>query len=186
MISPLTGALLAGGQSRRMGRDKCLLEVDGVPLWRRQLALLRALSADVLVISPEAPAWLPGEARWLPDAVTGRGPLGGLAAALAGARHDLVLTLAVDLPALTPDYLRTLAAQTAPGRGVVPELDALFQPLAAIYPRVALPFVEQHLGEPDRSFQHLIRDLAAHDLVRPVPVSASERPLFRNLNHPTD
>lgn len=55
------GALLTGGKSRHMGFDKCLLEFNGVPLWKRQLDLLRTVASEVVVVDPTQLMWLPAE-----------------------------------------------------------------------------------------------------------------------------
>lgn len=121
--------------------------------------------------------------RWVADAASDRGPLAGLCAALEYASSPLVLALAVDLPAMSGSYLRSLLARNT---GVVPEMDGFYQPLSAVYPRTALPAAVAHLGLPDHSLQSLLRDLIGQGLMHTVPVAADERPLFRNLNTPND
>jgi molybdopterin-guanine dinucleotide biosynthesis protein A len=182
----ISAALLAGGQSRRMGRDKCLIEIHGVPLWQRQLALLSALSTDVTIVAPSRPDWCPHAARWIPDRTPGCGPLGGLDAALASASHERLLLLAVDLPEMTSDYLQSLVTISSNTCGVVAAIDGLFQPLCAIYPRAVLPVVISHLAGPDKSLQHLLRELVATGQMKSIPVAPSELFLFRNLNTPQD
>jgi molybdopterin-guanine dinucleotide biosynthesis protein A len=182
----ISAALLAGGQSRRMGRDKCLIDAGGLPLWQRQVALLSELSPDVAIVAAARPDWCPPTAHWLPDRVPGCGPLGGLDAALAGASHPRLLLLAVDLPDMTGDYLQSLIAQASDTCGVVPVIDGLFQPLSAIYPRTALPAVMRHLSELDKSLQRLLRELVADGQMKSLPVAPAELSLFRNLNTPQD
>ena len=182
----ISAALLAGGRSLRMGRDKCLIEIDGTPLWQRQLALLSTLSTDIMVAAPNRPEWCPANAQWLPDRVTNCGPLAGLEAALTASSHTRVLLLAVDLPDMTGSYLRHLVAQTSDICGVVPVIDDLFQPLSAIYPQAALPAVTRHLAEPDKSMQRLLRELALDGTMKSIPVPSAELGIFRNLNSPQD
>jgi molybdopterin-guanine dinucleotide biosynthesis protein A len=182
----LSGALLAGGLSRRMGRDKCLLEIDGAPLWRRQWNLLGSLADSVSVIAPLRPAWCGEGMSWIADEPPGSGPLGGLAAALAHAARPKVLVLAVDLPEMTVEYLCSLEKNATEQCGIVPELDGWFQPLSAIYPKAVLPAVRSHLAGEDKSLQQLLRELVGNGQMRALPVVEGERPLFRNLNTPQD
>lgn len=182
----ISAALLAGGESRRMGRDKCLLEIDGQPLWNRQIDLLRSLSDDVIVVAQGRPKWLPADVRWAADRVSNCGPLGGLEAGLHAALHSQVIALAIDLPAMTFEYLRALQACSTDACGTVPILDEQFQPLSAIYPRSVLSCVTAQLVHSDKSLQRLLRELIASGLMRPLAATNEDRPLFRNLNTPQD
>lgn len=182
----ISAALLAGGKSRRMGHDKCLLDVNEVPLWQRQCALLQNLSDDVMVAAQVRPDWVPDDLRWISDAVEECGPLGGLGAALKNARHPLVIVLAVDLPEMTLDYLRALVARSDSDCGVVPVIDGLFQPLAAVYPITALAAASSQLHEPDKSLQRLVRGLLSTGAMKSVAVEARDVSLFRNFNSPAD
>jgi molybdopterin-guanine dinucleotide biosynthesis protein A len=183
---PLSAALLAGGRSERMGRDKCLIEIDGVPLWRRQYQLLRKLTPDVVISAPARPQWCPEDVPWIPDATPDAGPLGGLAAVLATATHPRVLVLAVDLPDMTAEFLERLSALSTDERGIAPVIDDLFQPLSAIYPRAASITARQHLAEPDKSLQRLIRHLVKAGRMTTLPVNTPDLPRFRNRNTVND
>jgi molybdopterin-guanine dinucleotide biosynthesis protein A len=141
-----TAVLLAGGRSRRMGRDKARLPhpVTGLPLVAHQLATLRAAGATELLLSLRAGTDYPKAgtevARVFDDGLAG--PLPALAAALARAAHPLVLVLAVDLPWIKPATLRALLAAAreidpAGEVGTVLRGTHGFEPLCAVYPRRA-------------------------------------------------
>ena len=113
MRTDFSAAVIAGGAGRRMGFDKRLLMVDGVPLVVRAVAAVAPLASEVLVaVSRDHP--LPGRllpdprVRIVVDRVAGGGPLAGIEAALLEAQHDLVLVVAGDLPWLQPKLLRLL------------------------------------------------------------------------------
>lgn len=103
----VVGALLAGGESRRMGQDKSALVVGGSTLAEHALATLRAVS-DRQVILGHGRGCPPDVPR-LPDAVPGQGPSEGLRALLASGLGDSYLVLPVDMPGVTPEHLRRLA-----------------------------------------------------------------------------
>src|SRR3989441_2918291 len=106
----VAGFILAGGVSSRMGRDKALLEIGGVPLLVRTARLIEPLVAAVTVIgSPERYASL--DLRVIPDAVAGVGPLGGIATALRFSASAWNLVLGCDLPYLTAKWLDRLMAR---------------------------------------------------------------------------
>src|SRR6266702_770498 len=105
MITPLpiSGYVLAGGRSSRMGRDKALLQLAGKPLIEHAVAKLRRVCSDVHILSSNS-ALVP-YAPLIPDTHPGCGPIGGMEAALTHTRHDWNLFLPVDLPFLPTAYL---------------------------------------------------------------------------------
>ena len=187
MNKPFSAVLLAGGESRRMGQDKAGLEFEGVPLWKRQLATLRATSPAELFISgrmdgPYANTGI----ETVPDEQSGLGPIGGIVAALRRMKTNHLLVLAIDLPAITPEFLLGLLAVSWAHRGVVPILDDRFEPLAAVYPRRSLAHAEDCLHGPNRSLRHFATHAVSADLVMGWVIDAEKRFLFRNLNSPGD
>lgn len=183
---PFAAVLLAGGKSSRMGRDKAGVLIDGQPLWQRQLATLRATHPHELFISgrPDGP-YAGSGVEILVDAVPDLGPLAGLEAALRRARRPLLLVLAIDLPDMTPVFLTDLTRRaTESGRGIVPQSNEWFEPLAAIYTPACLPLVQDSLRGKDRSMQRFVREAAAQHLLEARPLEKTELPLFRNLNTP--
>ena len=144
-MTPFAAVLLAGGQSRRMGRDKALLELpDGCRLWERQWQVLGALEPAERFVSGSWREGFPADLPWLADEFPGCGPLAGIAAALQAMRSPRLVVLAVDLPAMSVDFLRGLL-QGSDSTGVVPQrADGFFDPLAAVYPEAAVkPAVER-------------------------------------------
>ena len=185
---PFTAVLLAGGKSTRMGRDKAGVLLHGQPLWQRQLATLRAVHPHELFISgkPDGP-YADAGVEILPDNLPGLGPLAGLEAALRRASHPLVLVLAIDLPAMTADFLSSLIRHgAASATGGVPREARWFEPLAAVYPRACLPLVEACLRDADRSMQRFVRLAVEQGFVQVRELEDSERALFNNINQPAD
>jgi molybdopterin-guanine dinucleotide biosynthesis protein A len=184
---------MAGGESRRMGRDKVTLVVAGEPLWRRQVRTLREAGFEQIVIARGAHEPLgagePGLVE-VPDAVPGCGPLGGLAAALPRVSTRWLLVLAVDLPLMPASFLREMIATTdadGRGRGLVPTIDGQHEPLAAIYPTApASEFAAEALRTGALSLRDLVKKLVALDLMRELEVPAASRDFFRNVNTPED
>src|ERR1035441_7897306 len=107
---PISGYVLAGGRSSRMGTDKALLQLAGKPLIAHAVAKLRRICTDVHILSPN-PA-LAAYAPLVPDLHPSCGPVGGMEAALAHSTHDWSLILAVDLPFLPAAILYRWASHT--------------------------------------------------------------------------
>jgi molybdopterin-guanine dinucleotide biosynthesis protein A len=183
----LAAVLLAGGESRRMGCDKATLLLDGIPLWHRQIALLRDLSpCEILVSGRRPPAWLPADARFVADAPPSRGPLGGLAAALGAMSATHLLALAVDLPAMSAAHLAVLWRAASPGCGVLPWLEDRAEPLPAIYPAEALPIATGLLAGKDHSVRALAHALIAAGRMTRHLLPAADAALYANCNSPAD
>lgn len=167
---PVSAAVLAGGRSRRMGRDKRLLEIDGEALLARTVRVLAGVADDVTVVVADASdrdlvvatTGVP-RARIALDTRPGTGPAAGLEAALTAAAHPWVLVVATDHPALSTAALRLLAdiARGADDRTAVALAGPRGpEPLLACYRRDAVATVT---GLLDSGTRRLVDVLAALD-----------------------
>lgn len=177
-----SAVLLAGGKSSRMGRDKALLEIDGQPLWRRQLETLRALNPEQLMVSGRT---FDG-AEAVVDRWTNAGPLAGVAAALERCSAPLLVVLAVDLPRMTSRFLESLLAAAREGRGVVPRGAEFYEPLAAVYPITCVAAAEAALQRGEFSLQRFVEAAVRERSLEPRVLRPEELPLFANWNSPED
>jgi molybdopterin-guanine dinucleotide biosynthesis protein A len=182
----LGAVLLAGGESRRMGRDKATLVIDGMALWQRQLGILRELTPMLFVSARERPAWLPVDAHFIADVPPARGPLGGLAATLAAARGTHLLALAVDMPAMSAAHLASLWGAALPGCGVLPWLGDHAEPLPAIYPVEARSIAAGLIESGDVSLSTFTETLLAAGRMTKYIISGRDARLYANLNLPGD
>ena len=183
----LTAVLLAGGESRRMGRDKATIEFDGQPLWKRQVETLRSLVPERILVSARIkPAWLPADAEFVQDDPPSGGPLSGLTKALAAMRTTHLVALAVDMPFMTSEQLAVLRELAAQGRGVVPVIGERVEALAAVYPVNAAVDCATALDGTDFSLQRVIRKLAAQEKVRLYAVPVEDEHFYRSVNEPSD
>ncbi|HVM12937.1 MAG TPA: molybdenum cofactor guanylyltransferase [Egibacteraceae bacterium] len=157
-MDPLSGLVLAGGASRRMGTDKALLEVAGETLAARAVRSLRTVCLEVIVASGDG-SRLPVGDRQVADALADAGPLAGLVAGLDAAAHDLVAVTAVDLPFANPALLALLARLHQGEPAVVPRVDGRLQPLHAVYARSAADRLRALLAAGERSVTAAVRAL---------------------------
>ena len=179
------GAVLAGGKSSRMGRNKALLRIDGEPLWQRQMRVLKAAGARpvFLVQAPRQHALTRGVLR---DTMGGAGPLAGLHAALAQCGHGHIAVLAVDLPFIDQAWFARLAKLCATGVGGVTRTRKGYEPLAAIYPREALVIAAAHLAKGTFAMQKLVTTLVRSRRMRVLNLNSAETRLLANWNTPGD
>jgi molybdopterin-guanine dinucleotide biosynthesis protein A len=132
MLATVSAALLTGGASSRMGRDKAHVEIDGLPTASRLSRLLADLFEEVLIVGGNPPAAACG--RRVADPEGPQCPLRGIAGALAAASCERVLVVATDLPLVTADLLLALVAWPE-ADAVVPRTARGPHPLCALYRR---------------------------------------------------
>lgn len=182
-----SAALFAGGHSSRMGRDKAFLEIDGVPLWQRQLQTLRELGpSEIFLAGPTQREWIESGLEIVVDAKNDAGPLGGLVAVLRRCKNTRLLVLAIDLPNMTSEFLGHLLTTCSDNGGVVPKRNEQFEPLAAIYPARCLALAENCLNAAEYSLQQFARRAANAGLITTREIADAEGSLFFNLNTPAD
>ncbi len=184
--------VLAGGHSRRMGRDKATLPHphDGRPLLLRQLDLLAQLPSPPQTrwvsarIGQELPS-LPATVRRVDDDGQA-GPLGGIVAAWDASNVPYLLTIAVDLPLLNADTLVAMLTACDPGAqsGAVARVGDTCQPLVAIYPRAAHAPFATALAAGQLSLRRLLAAEPLATLCPPLDF-INDTP-FRNWNTPND
>ena len=182
-----SAVILAGGESRRMGRDKAWIEVAGESLLSRAVLKARRAGASEVFISGRRGVDYSGlECPVLLDARTGRGPLGGIERALDAATHSLLLVLAVDVPGVTAALLRRLISRCEGITGVVPTLRGELEPLVAVYPKRCHGLVTEALRRHRWRAREFAETCLRAGAVRTLRVAAAERGRFRNWNSPAD
>lgn len=131
----LSGVVLAGGVSRRMGMDKRFLTLAGKPLLAWVLERLQPLVAEVTLVATTADDFAGWEVRVTTDRYPGCGVLAGLHAGLTEARGAWALVVAGDMPLLNADLIRALwrLAQSSSADVIVPEWRGELEPLHALY-----------------------------------------------------
>jgi molybdopterin-guanine dinucleotide biosynthesis protein A len=179
--------LLAGGKSRRMGRDKAFIDIAGVPLWQKQIDTLeRTGPAKIFIAGPPHADWIATGCEIVNDARDDAGPLAGIVSAMQRTTTTLLLVLAVDLPQMTAACLQQLVGASSERAGIVPTRRDRSEPLAAIYPITALAIAERHLLVGEYSIQQFAGACLRKQLLVEQPIRPTELPLFLNANTPAD
>jgi molybdopterin-guanine dinucleotide biosynthesis protein A len=151
MTLTTAGILLAGGHSRRMGRDKALLPVPGTEhktFVEHLSAVLAAFCSEVVLVArdaEQASGYACSGVRILTDEIPDVGPLMGLYSGLRAITASHALVIAVDMPFVQPAIVRLLLAQPLDDALLVPVVDGFPQVLFAVYPRSLLPTIEERL-----------------------------------------
>lgn len=191
-LGEVTGALLAGGRSRRMGTEKALLLVEGERLVERVARALAPCPHRFLVLDRPGEDPLRGGQvlpQWVRvyDRFPGTGPLGGLITALAAAPTPWVVLAACDMPWLTSAYYEALVAQLQPGcQALVPRWAQGAEPLAGAYHREALPVLLEALERGERKLVRAVAPLASCPVEPGWLEPHQPHRLFANVNRPEE
>ncbi len=180
----LVGVALAGGGSRRMGRDKALIEVDGRSLLDHALSRLDAVCGEVVIADAQR--------RYLPERTSvadgpGAGPAAGILGAAARHPGRPLLVLACDLPNVPVALLSELA--THGEDWVLPCLDEQLEPLVALYRPAVLAVLHRRVSAGKLALHRLANEegFTTHrlssDEIRPF---GDPQLIFHNVNRPQD
>ena len=153
---PVSGVVVAGGKSRRMGHDKRRLKLwgdDGPTLLEHTIAVLAGHCDEMIVVLNDPDAWPQLAARIVGDIYPDGGALGGIYSGLRAAQHQYAFVVAADMPLLNPDLIAWMIAQPRDYDVLVPHVGETggarnrlgVQTLHAIYSRTCLPAMQQQL-----------------------------------------
>ncbi|HHS96775.1 MAG TPA: molybdenum cofactor guanylyltransferase [Chloroflexi bacterium] len=138
----VTGVILAGGASRRIGRDKALLELGGRPLIAIVAERLASVCREVIVASGSAPRYTDLGLPVVTDRFPGVGVLAGIHAGLSVASHEVAVVVACDMPFLNPRLLRAFVGWAEGFDVAILRRGGNVEPLHAAYRRTCLPAIE--------------------------------------------
>jgi len=166
----VSGAVLAGGRSRRLGTDKRLVLIEGRPLLGRAVAAVREVASDLhVIVADPADADLVSDVLGADgedvavhtDARPDCGPAAGLEVALSVARHELVLIVATDHPVLRAEVLALLIERAGDSTALAVALEGPYggEPLLAVYRTAALARVRARLDAGHRRMQDMLAAL---------------------------
>jgi molybdopterin-guanine dinucleotide biosynthesis protein A len=187
MHPQVTGFVLAGGRSSRMGTNKALLMLSGKPLIERTKSILDSVCEKVFILGSRDLYGSFGQCY--EDVYPDCGPLSGIHAALTNAQTEWSLITAVDTPFLTAEFLNYLVEKAvhSPALLTAPRVAGHVQPLCTVFSRRFLPIVEAAL----KAGKYKVGALFAKDQSLILGESeldefALAEDMFENLNTPED
>jgi molybdopterin-guanine dinucleotide biosynthesis protein A len=186
-VESITGFVLAGGKSSRMGQDKAFLRLNEQTLLARALELVRSATGSSVIVGGTKK--FAGLGSVVEDIFPGQGPLAGIHAALAGSSTDLNLVLAVDMPFVETGFLTYLVSQARKNTeiAVVPMAGGRLQPLCAIYRKNFAAVAEKALRVGENKIGSLFADIKTR-VIESVQLERAgfDQAMFRNLNTEQD
>ncbi len=190
-IDAVSGIILAGGLSRRLGRDKAVEPIEGQPLIRRVIERIQSLTAEIVVVVADAARGealpLQDDERVAVDLYPGGGSLGGIFSGLSAADCQWGLVVACDMPFLNRQLFEHMLELREGWDAVVPMPGDFPEPTHALYSRVCLPYIEAKLKANDLKISGFFDDVRVRyvdeDEVRRFD---PELHSFFNVNSPED
>jgi molybdopterin-guanine dinucleotide biosynthesis protein A len=183
----ISGVMLAGGKSSRMGQNKALMSLGGRRLIDRVASVLREVFRELLLVTNSPVVYADLSVPMVSDVFPDKGSLGGIYSAIYHASTPYCLVVACDMPFLNAAVMRYLVEHMADYDVVVPEIHGELQPLHAVYSKACLEPIA-HCLEANR-----LKVVGFFPEVRVRTVTASELQsldpellAFQNLNTPEE
>ena len=143
----MTGVILSGGRSSRMGgANKAFMEIAGRRIIEGAVCLLKEIFPEVIIVTNAPLAYLDLNVTLVTDILPDKGALGGLYTGLFWASHPQAFVCACDMPLLNGHFIRHMAEISAPYDIVLPETAEGKQPLHAVYGKSCLPAIKNNLN----------------------------------------
>ena len=190
MSQEITGVLLAGGKSRRMGRDKRNLVLGGETLLNRALNVLVEIFPEVLVVFGEESFAIPNDrVRVVHDLIPNRAAAGGLYTGLSYSTHSKSFVVACDMPFLNSSAIKYLITLSEGFDITSVKLSHGLQTMHGIYSKSCVPFLQKMVKDESLRLQELFSESSLR--LRQVPESEMfpfdpQLLSFMNLNSPAD
>ncbi len=182
--SKMTGIILAGGKSTRMGSDKGLLSYRGKPMISYPIELLKSLGMPIIIISSnnnyEQFGYPVFEDRYL-----NKGPVGGIYSGLTSSTNEFNLILPCDTPNLTLEIIEHLIDASSGQQVTVPNYRGQLHPLVGIYSKSILPRLKTNISENRLKMSILCKEFDALEVVLDSSVS-NDVDYFANINNLED
>ncbi len=142
----ITGIILSGGKSSRMGRDKAFLPFPHKPLIEIMIDKLSVLFNELIVVTGNPHLYSKYGIRTVKDIIPQRGPLGGIYTGLLFSKNHYNFIVACDMPFLNPDLVHYMVQKIKGYDLVVPEYGDQLQPLCAIYSKNCIESIKEELS----------------------------------------
>jgi len=183
----VTGVILAGGQSRRMGQNKALLEINGTPIIERTFRSMKALFSHVILVTNTPALYDFLSCPSVPDIYPNAGSIAGLHAGLHASPTNRIFVVPCDMPFLNQPLIQKLSVQEDPWDALVPISHKGIEPLHACYRRNCIELLESDLNNGKKKLMSFLKRVSTRYVPMKDCLSQEESELaFCNLNHPKD
>ena len=179
-------AILAGGRSARLGKDKVVLELGGRPLINQVFDKARRVFENVIILSNHHGRFEGIDAPVLPDALPVKGSVVGIVSALLYTGAPYVCVLACDMPNLSEKALAYMTGEVHGEDIIIPRTVYGYEPLHAIYGRSCISHFLRSIGRNRMKIGGIFPYVSLKELRDETKFSQGGRPVFININTEED
>jgi len=174
--------LLAGGKSKRMGRDKGLININGKTLLEQTIKKLEKISRNILIISNQS-GYDQFKYPVYNDLKTNKGPIGGIYTGLTHSKSEINIIIACDMPNLTTDFLNFMIESHKPHcDATIAVYKERIQPLSGLYNKYCRNKLETQIETGNYRMSEALKVLQTNYVSIPKEIELSSPHLFDNLN----
>jgi molybdopterin-guanine dinucleotide biosynthesis protein A len=181
----ITGIVLAGGNSSRMGEDKGLMELNSKPLIDYSIEVLSKV-CDELIIGANSPEYQRFGYPVIPDEIRNIGPIGGIYSCLKVSSTKDNIILSCDIPLITQSVVEFLLSEKHDYQIVVPVVNGFPEPLCAYYHSSVVDGLHDLINRDIYKLQHAIKQFRTNFLPLDSKIEFYDEMLFSNVNSPSD
>ena len=184
---PVTGAVLCGGRSSRMGRPKQFLPYGGRTIIEHRFAQMKELFAEVVLVANEPDAYSHLSVDVVKDIIPNRGPLVGILSALLVSRFEHTFVIACDMPLVDNKLMRAMAQQRHGTDVLVLSHEGGLEPLLGLYSKRCIQSLEESIFAGSLKATDFLKDINAKLFqYRPSASETNGLPPYFNVNTPQD
>ena len=181
----VTGIILAGGKSSRMGSDKGLLEFNDKPMIQTIIDALSALDIPIFIVSNNDEYKQFG-LPVIEDVVKDKGPVAGIYTGLLNSKTELNIILSCDIPLISTETLSFLLNNVKDFDVTIPKMNNTIHPLIGVYTKSSLKTFKNHLDKDQRKLIKVCNDLNTQIIDITKNATLGNERLFSNINTPEE
>jgi molybdopterin-guanine dinucleotide biosynthesis protein A len=185
MQDAVTGIILAGGKSRRMGKDKGFCLLNGQPMIRFAINVLENV-CNLILLGTSDPDYQSFGLPVVKDEISGIGPIGGIYSCLKASQTQDNFILSCDMPLVTEELIRFILRCKTDYDVVIPLNNGLPEPMCAYYSKDIVPVMHKYIQKGIYKIQDVVRAVNTLYLEIPPETNFFSKTMFYNINAPND
>ena len=188
MYNDITGVILSGGRSSRMGVNKSFLKLGNQTIIERIVDLMKSIFSEVIIITNTTDEYKFLNLHLYEDIYKWKGPLAGIHSALVHSKTDKVFVISCDVPLMSREMIEYIINHKSDKPIVFCEAAGYHQPLVGVYSKKIFDELGLFLLENesnDKSFHKFLKNIDA-EIIHPEKLDFYKDELFFNVNRPED